>query len=343
MKSLILGLALMGALYGCNSGSSPSQPLTHSSETRVNTQASLSVTQNTDIAPVLSSPTPTAVPTIPSPTSTPFVVTLPSDIAALPEGQLVFDFGRGENDQSYILKPDRTVTQVTHQSEGAFYPVLSPDGMRIAFETGFLTSSIHLINIDGSGDTNLVEGASNPHWSLDGKHIIFGGSYGIERINIDGTNRETMMPIHEKIDIYGFSVSPDARWMAATTDVGSGIQGKITIFDLTTGHHMLFKNFAQDPAWSPDGTKVAFEMGDSTSPNFDIYIATSDGTGTVRLTTDPADDKYPTWSPDGKYIAFWSERDDPPEIYVMKADGSQQARVTDGGAGRLNWGPSPQP
>ncbi len=84
-----------------------------------------------------------------------------------------------------------------------------------------------------------------------------------------------------------------------------------------------------NPAWSPDGTKIAYDsMRDG---NRDIYVMNADfTTGETRLTTDPAEDEHPTWSPDGRKIAFaswriggvWSE------IYTMYADGSNQTRLT---------------
>jgi len=46
------------------------------------------------------------------------------------------------------------------------------------------------------------------------------------------------------------------------------------------------------------------------------------GAGLMRLTSNPATDKYPRVSPDGKKIAFSSNRDGRDEIYVMNSDGS---------------------
>jgi Tol biopolymer transport system component len=56
--------------------------------------------------------------------------------------------------------------------------------------------------------------------------------------------------------------------------------------------------------------------------NDEIYVMNTDGTGTVRLTNNPATDGEPTWSPNGAKIAFVSHRSGNDEIYVMNANGS---------------------
>jgi Tol biopolymer transport system component len=82
------------------------------------------------------------------------------------------------------------------------------------------------------------------------------------------------------------------------------------------------------PAWSPDGTKIAF-VSDRDGGNFEIYVMNADGSGQTRLTDDPAQDFDPTWSPDGSRIAFVSDRDDGFfDIFVMNADGSGPTNLT---------------
>ena len=79
------------------------------------------------------------------------------------------------------------------------------------------------------------------------------------------------------------------------------------------------------PAWSPDGSKIAFDTG--REGNEEIYVMNTDGTKQIRLTHNfPSG--FPAWSPDGSKIAFTSDRDGNEEIYVMGADGSNQTRLT---------------
>lgn len=93
------------------------------------------------------------------------------------------------------------------------------------------------------------------------------------------------------------------------------------------------------PAWSPDGSKIAFGSGRNGS--WDIYVMNDDGSGLTMLTSELARDDEPAWSPDGTRIAFTSNRDGDFEIHVMNADGSGVIQLTDHPAqdGNPAWSP----
>jgi Tol biopolymer transport system component len=74
-----------------------------------------------------------------------------------------------------------------------------------------------------------------------------------------------------------------------------------------------------DAAWSPDGTKLAFESDRVNGETSEIYVMDADGSDQRRLTANPAQDRNPKWSPFGTRIAFESNRDGDYEIYVMRA------------------------
>jgi Tol biopolymer transport system component len=69
---------------------------------------------------------------------------------------------------------------------------------------------------------------------------------------------------------------------------------------------------AQEPAWSPDGSRLAFscQFGEGSSALVEICVVNADGTQPIRLTTDAWRDGSPDWSPDGTTIALQSNRSD---------------------------------
>jgi Tol biopolymer transport system component len=86
--------------------------------------------------------------------------------------------------------------------------------------------------------------------------------------------------------------------------------------------------FIGEPAWSPDGAKIAFSGARGDDYGGEVYAMNADGSGMRRLTSQRLQDRQPAWSPDGKRIAYTSNRGDGSEIYVMRANGTGARRLT---------------
>ena len=81
-----------------------------------------------------------------------------------------------------------------------------------------------------------------------------------------------------------------------------------------------------DPAWSPDGSKIAFR---STRDGHDeIYLMNADGSGQTLLTFGPETGHSPEWSPDGK-VVFPSSEESGRSLWVINPDGSGLRRVSE--------------
>ncbi len=79
--------------------------------------------------------------------------------------------------------------------------------------------------------------------------------------------------------------------------------------------------FQGEPAWSPDGSRIAFASLRSGTSH--IYVMAADGRGTHRLTDSRQDDDHPSWSPDGAWIVFAREG----ALFRVPAGGGPARRV----------------
>jgi Tol biopolymer transport system component len=90
---------------------------------------------------------------------------------------------------------------------------------------------------------------------------------------------------------------------------------------LTSGQHDF------DPAWSPDGTQIAFVRTSSPCQQGEIFVINADGSNLHKITLSGA--IRPTWSPDGTQIAYVLANacGGYNRIAVMNADGSNQHAI----------------
>ena len=85
------------------------------------------------------------------------------------------------------------------------------------------------------------------------------------------------------------------------------------------------------PAWSPDGSKIAFESW--RDGNLEIYVMNSDGTNQINLTNNPTSDFDPCWSPDGSKIIFYRDG----AVWMMNSDGTLSTSLAVGSD--ASWSP----
>jgi Tol biopolymer transport system component len=82
--------------------------------------------------------------------------------------------------------------------------------------------------------------------------------------------------------------------------------------------------FDTEPAYSPDGSKIAFQS--FRNGNWDIWTVNATGTPNPpkRITNDQEDDEDPNWSPDGRKIVFSSTRSGGNEqIWTVSSTGTE--------------------
>jgi len=96
----------------------------------------------------------------------------------------------------------------------------------------------------------------------------------------------------------------------------------INLPDLTSQNFSANEFSDFDPAYSPDGTRIAFVSNRDNGERHVFVQNLSNPANIVQITTGIGANYSPTWSPDSSQIAFVSERDGNSEIYITNADGS---------------------
>ena len=219
----------------------------------------------------------------------------------------------------FVREPDGTRLRLTDNGPFVFdgQPSWSPDGSRIAFvssRTGVF--EIYVMSADGSEQTRVTDSradglgldSTQPAWSPDGSRIAFTrnirnphtNDYEIYVVNPDGTGLRRLT----------FNLTPDSLF-SNRNDMGpnwspdgsrivfaSGRPGPLNIYSMDADGGDVVRlterpsaNF--EPAFSPDGTKIAFVGGPQ-----HLLVMNADGTNETDLTpTSRGDYRNPDWQP----------------------------------------------
>jgi Tol biopolymer transport system component len=112
------------------------------------------------------------------------------------------------------------------------------------------------------------------------------------------------------------------------------------------GERRLFKPLGDDspldPAWSPDGTQVAFVPG---RPRGGVWAMQAKGINRHRITPGRGDPLFPSWSPRGSWIVFADlgrRQSRLHDVYLVRTDGSGLKRLTRASAEETHpaWAPN---
>jgi TolB protein len=266
-----------------------------------------------------------------------------------PDGsKMAFISSRTGSYQIWTMNADGTgQRQVTDGKRPYFYPSWSPDSTQLTFqglihEGERLDYDIFACKADGTDMRQLTDDwfdQEQPLWSPDGSQILYkseskegewGGPDELWTVTPDG---RTATQLTHTPTAYEFqhTWSPDGSKIAFvsthdTQEHDDMNRNEIYVMDKDGSNQRKVTNEPQgayNPAWSPDGTKLAYTWR---RKNSEIAVINEDGTGRQVLTDLPTEDMWPEWSPDGSTIAFTSMRKNITfEMRTVPADGGEGA------------------
>lgn len=205
---------------------------------------------------------------------------------------------------------------------------------------------IYTIEADGSNLTNLTNtpwAETQPAWSPDGSKIAFRsgppGTYEIFVMDADGSN---ITQLTDSPGTYSGAPtwSPDGSTIAFERTPPSGGMDIYSV-PATGGPVSLLVSGGDGPAYSPDGTRLAYAYGAGTAPS-EIFVRTLSSGATQQITWNSVHDFEPEWSPDGTMLAVtrtpdggWTSR----EVWIVEAHGYNEDLLAGPSAMSPSWSP----
>lgn len=273
--------------------------------------------------------------------------TFPADY---PGGWIGFHTDRDGNYEVYVIdSKGQSVKNVTSDAGSYDWNVdFFPDGKRIAFVSNRATKDfqqVYVANIDFaagklSNIVQLTSDGANGHLAVspDGSRIAFTSTRDapvdvdthngeLYVMDADGKNqtRLTNDPAKDGVPTW----SSDGKRIAFMSNRKGNMD--IWIIDLETKKLTQLTKEKSDefePAWSPDGKKIAFASDKDGVFDQNIYTVDVETGARTQLTKGQSINWYPQWSPDGKWLTFMTSRHGNWEVYSMRADGTDQFRLT---------------
>jgi hypothetical protein len=188
-----------------------------------------------------------------------------------------------------------------------WWPVYSPDGTKVAFtQVSGRTMTLEVTTVATKRTARIAANQYQlaPSWSSSGK-LAFSLGGQIYTENANGTDRAR---VTSGGHFYAPAWRPQTNELAYLTTIGARNT------DLWVAGSLWATDVIGNPAWSPDGSHLAFQRDDG------IYVAT--GPGADHRVASAANPRRPLWSPDGTTIAYVAAK----KIWLVPADGSSAPR-----------------
>jgi serine/threonine protein kinase/dipeptidyl aminopeptidase/acylaminoacyl peptidase len=233
----------------------------------------------------------------------------------------------------------RPLTSPSQDSLGDLYPSYSPDGVHLAFvrsgARGYGSLDVWVQPAEGGEPRRLTFGeygiCTHLAWTTDADEILFTTGLGrtsISRVSLAGGDPQPVVGVGQ--NAAGCTIRGDrmvyAQMVSPPRDIWRVPGRSAEVRDREPEKLIGSSEFDNEPAYSPDGWRIAFAS--HRSGTSDIWVCDSDGTNPMQLTSLDNVTSTPRWSPDSRRLVFDSKAAGDANLYVIDAAGGRPRRLT---------------
>jgi Tol biopolymer transport system component len=207
-----------------------------------------------------------------------------SQVSISNDGSMVLFVSRNLNEIFLMDIPTGSNTCLSDPNFMDSSPKFSPDNTCIVYSsrhTDSWESDIFMMNVDGSGKTNLTNtettSEEGPIFSPDGTNLIYWSYYDLHSMNLDGTNKINITNDMSSQGTYKFS--PDGFqviYVGFATDIFLINTDGASRLNLTNGN-----GYSDNPVFFPDSESILFASNRDGVKS--IYKIDTDGTNELNL------------------------------------------------------------
>jgi Tol biopolymer transport system component len=244
------------------------------------------------------------------------------------------------------------ITKLAEKERTHRWPWFLPDGSAVIFvrqdqDAAYDDGVIEAVRLDTAERKILIRGGTFPRYLASGHLVyvrgntLFAVPFDAKRLEVQGNPQPVLSGVLSSGGV-GYRVGNGASQIAFSSNgtvvyiAGSalGAYSRLGIVDRSGTPLFTYpeKGEFSDPRFSPDGARIALQMGDGKTSH--LYVLNVDRQQMTKVTFDGTYNGLPVWSPDGQQLAYCSDRvSGGVNVFLRRSDGAGEPEALTTGDG----------